>query len=79
MDIEDLPLVEEYADILQIGSRMEDNSMAVYDKLKSYGLPIVLESGITSENINHVTTLLHRRKAGMTLSAIPGIFLCVNY
>ena len=34
--------------------KMEDNSMAVYDKLKSYGLPIVLESGITSENINNL-------------------------
>lgn len=34
--------------------RMEDNSMEVYDKLKSYGLPIVLESGITSENINNL-------------------------
>ena len=34
--------------------RMEDNSMEVYDKLKSYGLPIVLESGITSENIKNL-------------------------
>jgi indole-3-glycerol phosphate synthase len=32
--------------------KMEDNSMEVYDKLKSYGLPLVLESGITSGNIS---------------------------
>jgi Indole-3-glycerol phosphate synthase len=32
--------------------KMEDNSEEMYDSLKSYGLPLVLESGITSENIH---------------------------
>jgi len=32
--------------------KMEDNSEEMYDNLKSYGLPLVLESGITSENIH---------------------------
>jgi indole-3-glycerol phosphate synthase len=32
--------------------KMEDRSEEVYDRLKSYGLPLVLESGITSKNIN---------------------------
>ncbi|MGE9810962.1 indole-3-glycerol-phosphate synthase [Ferroplasma acidiphilum] len=32
--------------------KMEDNSEEMYDNLKSYGLPVVLESGINHENIN---------------------------
>ncbi len=34
--------------------KMEDNSGEMYDNLKSYGLPIVLESGITSANIHNL-------------------------
>ncbi len=31
--------------------KMEDESEMVYDKLRSFGLPLILESGINSENI----------------------------
>ncbi|WP_337859791.1 indole-3-glycerol-phosphate synthase [Ferroplasma sp.] len=34
--------------------KMDDNSLELYDRLKSYGLPLVLESGITSENIGRL-------------------------
>ncbi len=38
--------------------KMEDNSEYVYDKLKSFGLPLILESGINSENAKN----LHLKK-----------------
>ncbi len=36
--------------------KMEDRAESVYDRLKSFGLPMILESGITSGNIGKLNT-----------------------
>jgi indole-3-glycerol phosphate synthase len=36
--------------------KMEDKAEDVYDRLRSYGLPLILESGITSGNIQNLNT-----------------------